>query len=171
MDFAGKRVLLQADLNEPVQDGKSERCDAHRARDASHPPDHQGGQQGDLVSAILAAPRKVDKAFSLEIVVPAVADGTSAASSMPTGWMCRRPGEAIDAPDGSVLVLENTRFHPGEEENDPELAERMASLGDIFINDAFSAAHRAHASMTSPASCRRPQVSRCRPNFEALKQG
>jgi phosphoglycerate kinase len=56
-------------------------------------------------------------------------------------------GEAIDdAPDGSILVLENTRFHPGEEENDPALARRMASLGDIYVDDAFSAAHRAHAS-------------------------
>ena len=55
--------------------------------------------------------------------------------------------KAIDtAPDGSILVLENTRFTPGEEANDPELARKMASLGDIYINDAFSAAHRAHAS-------------------------
>src|SRR5690606_20632358 len=45
-----------------------------------------------------------------------------------------------------VVVLENTRFHPGEEKNDPDLAAQMAKLGDVFVNDAFSAAHRAHAS-------------------------
>src|SRR5690606_37669110 len=65
-----------------------------------------------------------------------------------TDWTDVEPARrAIDsAPDGSILVLENTRFHPGEETNDPELARRMASLGDLYVNDAFSAAHRAHAS-------------------------
>jgi len=56
-------------------------------------------------------------------------------------------GEAIDdAPDGSILVLENTRFHPGEEKNDPAFVAELAKIGDIWVNDAFSAAHRAHAS-------------------------
>jgi phosphoglycerate kinase len=65
-----------------------------------------------------------------------------------TDWVDVSRAEAAieSAPAGSVLVLENTRFHPGEEENAPALAKRMASLGDIFVNDAFSAAHRAHAS-------------------------
>jgi phosphoglycerate kinase len=52
---------------------------------------------------------------------------------------------------GSVVLMENTRFHPGEEKNDPELAATMASLGDLYVNDAFSAAHRAHASTTGLA--------------------
>ena len=149
MDFAGKRVLLRADLNVPVQDGKV--SDATRIERVV-PTIRQiikAGGKAILVSHFGRPKGKVDKAFSLEIVVPAVANATGhPVGFIDTDWMdVQAAGEAIDdAPDGSILVLENTRFHPGEEENDPELAERMASLGDIFINDAFSAAHRAHAS-------------------------
>jgi phosphoglycerate kinase len=109
----------------------------------------KAGGKAILVSHFGRPKGKVDKAYSLEVVVPAIVEATGhPVGFIDTDWMdMQAPGEAIDdAPDGSILVLENTRFHPGEEENDPELAERMASLGDIFINDAFSAAHRAHAS-------------------------
>src|SRR3569623_1284166 len=113
MDFKGKRVLLRAALNVPVQDGK------------------------------------VTAATRIERVVPAVAEATGHRGGfVDTDWVdVGNAKKAIaSAPDGSILVLENTRFTPGEEDNDPELAKKMASLGDIFINDAFSAAHRAHAS-------------------------
>src|SRR5690606_36001312 len=92
---------------------------------------------------------KVDPAFSLEQVCAAVADCTGhPVGFVATDWTdVSGAKQAIDAaPAGAVLVLENTRFHPGEEANDPELARRMASLGDVYVNDAFSAAHRAHAS-------------------------
>ncbi|HEX6908960.1 MAG TPA: phosphoglycerate kinase [Longimicrobium sp.] len=59
--------------------------------------------------------------------------------------------------DGDVLLLENTRFHPGEEKNDPALAEEMAALGDVYVNDAFGAAHRAHASTAGVATVMRAQ--------------
>ena len=59
--------------------------------------------------------------------------------------------------DGDVLLLENTRFHPGEEKNDSGLAEEMAGLGDVFVNDAFGAAHRAHASTAGVATIMRGQ--------------
>ena len=149
MDFAGKRVLLRADLNVPVQDGKV--TDATRIERVV-PTIRQiikAGGKAILISHFGRPKGKVDKAYSLEVVVPAIVEATGhPVGFIDTDWMdMQAPGEAIDdAPDGSILVLENTRFHPGEEENDPELAERMASLGDIFINDAFSAAHRAHAS-------------------------
>ncbi len=68
-------------------------------------------------------------------------------SPPPTGPISQAAKKQIeDAAAGAVILLENTRFHPGEEKNDPELAKRMASLGDLYVNDAFSAAHRAHAS-------------------------
>ena len=149
MDFAGKRVLLRAGLNVPVQDGKV--TDATRIERVV-PTIRQiikAGGKAILISHFGRPKGKVDKAYSLEVVVPAIVEATGhPVGFIDTDWMdMQAPGEAIDdAPDGSILVLENTRFHPGEEENDPELAERMASLGDIFINDAFSAAHRAHAS-------------------------
>lgn len=149
MDFSGKRVLLRADLNVPVQDGKV--SDATRI-ERIVPTIREivkGGGKAILISHFGRPKGKVDKAYSLEVVVPAVANATGhPVGFIDTDWVnVQAAGEAIDdAPDGSVLVLENTRFHPGEEENDPKLAERMASLGDVFINDAFSAAHRAHAS-------------------------
>ena len=149
MDFAGKRVLLRADLNVPVQDGKV--TDATRIERVV-PTIRQiikTGGKAVLISHFGRPKGKVDKSYSLEMVVPAIVEATGhPVGFIDTDWMnMQAPGEAIDdAPDGSILVLENTRFHPGEEENDPALVERMASLGDIFINDAFSAAHRAHAS-------------------------
>jgi phosphoglycerate kinase len=65
--------------------------------------------------------------------------------SAPIAWASGAAAIAKAAP-GDVVLLENTRFHPGEEKNDPALAAEMAALGDVYVNDAFSAAHRAHAS-------------------------
>ena len=149
MDFAGKRVLLRADLNVPVQDGKvTDATRIERVVPTIREIVKHGGK-AILISHFGRPKGKVDKAYSLEVVVPAIVEATGhPVGFIDTDWVnMQDAGEAIDdAPDGSVLVLENTRFHPGEEENDPELVERMASLGDIFVNDAFSAAHRAHAS-------------------------
>jgi phosphoglycerate kinase len=149
MDFTNKRVLLRADLNVPVQDGKvSEATRIERIVPTIREITKNGGK-AILISHFGRPKGKVDKASSLEVVVPAVAEATGhRVGFVDTDWVdVSGAKKAIDsAPPGSILVLENTRFHPGEEENDPELAKRMASLGDIYINDAFSAAHRAHAS-------------------------
>jgi phosphoglycerate kinase len=149
MDFKGKRVLLRADLNVPVQDGKvTDATRIERVVPTIREIVKTGGK-AILISHFGRPKGKVDKAYSLEVVVPSIVEATGhPVGFIDTDWVnMQAAGEAIDdAPDGSVLVLENTRFHPGEEENDPELVERMASLGDIFVNDAFSAAHRAHAS-------------------------
>ena len=149
MDFKGKRVLLRADLNVPVQDGKvTDATRIERVVPTIREITKAGGK-AILISHFGRPKGKVDKAFSLEQVVPAIVEATGhPVGFIDTDWTnVQAAGEAIDdAPDGSILVLENTRFHPGEEANDPSLAQRMASLGDIYINDAFSAAHRAHAS-------------------------
>jgi phosphoglycerate kinase len=149
MDFANKRVLLRVDLNVPVQDGKvTDATRIERVVPTIREITKVGGK-AILISHFGRPKGKVDKAFSLEQVVPAVADAVGhPVGFVDTDWVdVSRAKQAIDqAPAGSILVLENTRFTPGEEENDPELAKKMASLGDIYINDAFSAAHRAHAS-------------------------
>ena len=149
LDLSGKRVLVRADLNVPVENGKV--TDATRIERIVRTIREITKVDGKaiLISHFGRPKGKVDKAFSLEIVVPAVAELTGhQVGFIDTDWTdVQAAGQAIDdAPAGSILVLENTRFHPGEEENDADLAQRMASLGDIFVNDAFSAAHRAHAS-------------------------
>lgn len=149
MDLRGKRVLVRADLNVPVADGKV--TDATRIerivptiRDII-----KVDGKAILLSHFGRPKNGPDRAFSLEQVVPAIVEATGhPVGFVKTDWNdVSGAKRAIDeAPPGSILVLENTRFHPGEEKNDPELAKRMASLGDIYVNDAFSAAHRAHAS-------------------------
>lgn len=149
MDFSGKRVLLRADLNVPLQDGEvSDATRIERVVPTIREIIKTGGK-AILISHFGRPKGKVDKDYSLEQVVPAIVEATGhPVGFIDTDWVnMQAAGEAIDdAPDGSILVLENTRFHPGEEANDPALAQRMASLGDIYVNDAFSAAHRAHAS-------------------------
>ncbi|WP_374624686.1 phosphoglycerate kinase [Devosia sp.] len=154
LDLTGKRVLVRADLNVPVADGKV--TDATRIERLI--PTLREIVKVDGKAIILShfgRPKgKVDPEFSLEQVVPAVVEALGhPVGFIATDWVdVARARQAIDeAPAGSVLVLENTRFHPGEEKNDPDLARRMASLGDLYVNDAFSAAHRAHASTEAVA--------------------
>jgi phosphoglycerate kinase len=149
LDLSGKRVLLRADLNVPVEDGKV--TDATRIERIVPTIREIIKVDGKaiLISHFGRPKGKVDKAFSLEMVVPSIVELTGhQVGFIDTDWVdVEKARRAIDsAPPGSILVLENTRFHKGEEENDAELAKRMASLGDIYVNDAFSAAHRAHAS-------------------------
>ncbi|HEY4201761.1 MAG TPA: phosphoglycerate kinase [Devosiaceae bacterium] len=149
LDLKGKRVLLRVDLNVPVADGKV--TDATRIERIV--PTIREIVKADGKAILLShfgRPKgKPDPEFSLEMVCGEVANLTGhPVGFIDTDWNdVSKAQEAIEsAPPGSVLVLENTRFHPGEEANDIELARRMASLGDIYVNDAFSAAHRAHAS-------------------------
>jgi len=149
LDLSGKRVLLRADLNVPVADGVV--TDATRIERLVPTIREIIKVDGKaiLLSHFGRPKGKVDPAFSLEVVASKVADLTGhPVGFVATDWNdVSEAREAIDgAPEGSILILENTRFHPGEETNDIELAKRMASLGDLYVNDAFSAAHRAHAS-------------------------
>jgi phosphoglycerate kinase len=140
---------VRADLNVPVADGKvTDATRIERLVPTLREIIKVGGKA--IILSHFGRPKgKVDPEFSLEQVVPAVADEVGhPVGFVATDWIdVEKVKQAIDeAPAGSILVLENTRFHKGEEENDPELAKRMASLGDLYVNDAFSAAHRAHAS-------------------------
>jgi len=153
-DFSGKRVLVRADLNVPV-DGTTvtDRTRIVRLGPTISHIVEQGGK-AILLSHFGRPKGQVNKDFSLSVVVDAVKDAFGQpVEFVPTDWNDVTSAKAAidNGPAGTIYILENTRFHPGEEANDPELAARMASLGDIYLNDAFSAAHRAHASTAAIA--------------------
>lgn len=146
-DVTGTRVLVREDLNVPMADGQV--SDDMRLR-AAAPTLLELADRGAkvLVLAHFGRPkgeRRDD--MSLQQVVPAL----SAVLGRPVEFVDDCMGDAAVAriatfPAGTIAVLENTRFHGGEEKNAAELVAAMAALGDAYVNDAFSAAHRAHAS-------------------------
>jgi phosphoglycerate kinase len=148
MPVAGKLVVLRADLNVPVKDGVV----GDRTRIERLVPTLRELLDAGAAVVVLShfgRPKgKVVADMSLEPVVPAVAEALGREVRFAaTDW---RDGADLRAAEtlmpGEVVVLENTRFHPGEESNDREFARQLSRLGDVFVNDAFSAAHRAHAS-------------------------
>ena len=147
-DLSGKRVLVRADLNVPVADGKvTDATRIERLLPTLKEIVAKGGKA--IILSHFGRPKgKVDPEFSLEQVLPSVADLIDGpVGFVPTDWVdVADVKQAIDeAPAGSILVLENTRFHPGEEANDVELSKRMASLGDIYESRAFKQHDRAAA--------------------------
>jgi phosphoglycerate kinase len=147
LDAAGKRVLMRADLNVPVRDGKI--TDLTRIERLSPTIRELSGEGAKvIVCSHFDRPRgKVVPSMSLR----PMADALSRVLGRPVAFAddcVGPPAEAAVAAmrNGDVLVLENTRFHPEEEKNDAGFSAAMAKLADAFVNDAFSAAHRAHAS-------------------------
>jgi phosphoglycerate kinase len=146
-DLAGKTVLVREDLNVPMADGRV--TDDTRLRATVQTLAELADKQARvLVLAHFGRPKgERSQANSLEQVVPAL----QSVLGRQVGFIADCAGAEAEhavaslAP-GSITVLENTRFHQGEEKNDPELVAAMAKLGDLYVNDAFSAAHRAHAS-------------------------
>ncbi len=147
IEIAGKRVLVRVDINVPVEDGVV--TDDTRIRRLKPTMDDilsRGGKPVLLAHFGRPKGRHVPE-MSLRPLVPALEAGLG----VPVSFCADCRGDAARAAvgamaDGSVLLLENTRFQPGEEKNDPALAAEFAELGDVYCNDAFSAAHRAHAS-------------------------
>ena len=147
LDPRGRRILVRADLNLPVKDGQiTDRTRIERLVPTIRELSHKGGRV--VVCSHFDRPKgKVVPAMSLR----PMAEALSEALGHPVAFVedCRGPvAEAAVAAlaDGDVLLLENTRFHAGEEANDPAMAAALARLADAYVNDAFSAAHRAHAS-------------------------
>lgn len=147
LDFSGKTALVRVDINVPVENGVV--SDTTRI-DAVLPTIRDIVKAGGKVVLLAHFGRpkgKVVPEMSLRQVLPALQQ----ALGQPVGFAedciggpAKKAVAAMSA--GDVVLLENTRFHAGEEKNDPELAAAMAALGDLYVNDAFSAAHRAHAS-------------------------
>jgi phosphoglycerate kinase len=143
MDFAGKRALVRVDINVPVDKGVV--TDTSRIERIIPTVDDIHAQGGKVILlAHFDRPKgKVVPEMSLEHIAGTVAD----VLGLTVTFVSSGYAEAVDEmEDEEVLLLENLRFHPGEESNDAAFAARLASLGDIYVNDAFSAAHRAHAS-------------------------
>jgi phosphoglycerate kinase len=146
IEVTGKRVIVRADLNVPLKDGRV--TDATRIERVV-PGLKALAARGAKVIVIshFGRPKGVDPELSLR----PVADALQKLIGRPVAFGKDCIGEQAAAVvnsmnDGDIAVLENLRFHKGEEKNDPEFAGELAKLGDIFVEDAFSCAHRAHAS-------------------------
>ena len=143
MDLKDKRVLVRVDINVPVEDGHV--TDTTRIdRIVPTVDDIQAAGGKVILMAHFGRPKgKVVPEMSLEHIAQAVSD----VLGQPVTFVDSDYADAVaEMADDEVLLLENLRFNPGEEKNDPAFAARLASLGDVYCNDAFSAAHRAHAS-------------------------
>ncbi len=146
-DVAGKRVLLRVDLNVPTENGRvTDKTRIERVAPTIEEIAKKGGKV--VLLAHFGRPKGgPDAANSLKPVAAAVADIINRPVAFATDCIGKTAADAIaKMKNGDVLLLENTRFYKGEEKNDPAHVEELAKLGDIYVNDAFSAAHRAHAS-------------------------
>ena len=151
MDLDGKRVLVRVDINVPMENGKV--TDITRiARIAQTVYDIQDAGGKVILMAHYGRPKgKVVEEMSLIHIAPAVADELG----VPITFADSDYRDAVkEMQNDEVLLLENLRFNPGEEANDMGFAKRLASLCDVYVNDAFSAAHRAHASTHAIATLR-----------------
>jgi len=148
-DVTGKRVLVRVDLNVPMQDGKV--ADSTRIEEVAPTLAELADKGGKIILlSHFDRPKGRDPNYSLRPVAAEVARLVKRPVAFADDCIGPKAEAAVAAlKNGDIVCLENTRFHPGEEKNDKEFAKKLAALGDIFVNDAFSASHREHASTTS----------------------
>jgi phosphoglycerate kinase len=171
-DVKGKRVLLRVDLNVPMEDGRvTDATRIARVLPTIQEIARKGGKV--ILLAHFGRPKGRDPKESLKPVAAAVAEHLGrpvAFAEDCIGDAASRAAKGMK--DGDIVVLENTRFHVGEEKNDPAFAKALAKLGDIYVNDAFSAAHRAHASTEGLAHILPAYAGRAmQAELEALTKG
>ncbi|BBK44829.1 phosphoglycerate kinase [Allostella vacuolata] len=174
LDVAGRTVLVRADLNVPMADGRV--TDATRIERLA-PTLVELADKGARVVVLshFGRPKGKDPALSL---APLVAPLSAALGGRSVGFAVDcigLPAAAVidQLAPGGIALLENLRFHKGEEQNDPDFARALAELGDLYVNDAFSAAHRAHASTEGlahllPAAAGRLMQAECEALARAL---
>jgi phosphoglycerate kinase len=157
----GKRALVRVDFNVPLNDDGSV-CDDTRIRAALPTIDYlcQRGARVVLFSHLGRPKGGPDPKYSMAPVARHLASLTK----HPVSFEASSAGDATVAAtkrlaNGDILVLENTRFHPGEEKNDEALSKQFAELGDFYVNDAFGSAHRAHSSTAGVAAFLQPAVA------------
>jgi phosphoglycerate kinase len=152
VDVKGKRVLMRVDFNVPMQDGAI--TDDKRIRAALPTIQHVIKEGGKVIlMSHLGRPKgKPDDAFRLDPVAQRLSELLGQPVQKVDDCIGPEVEKAVAGLEpGDVLLLENVRFYAAETENDPEFAKALAALGDIFVNDAFGTAHRAHASTTGVA--------------------
>ncbi|RDY03295.1 hypothetical protein CR513_13124 [Mucuna pruriens] len=159
-DLKGKRVFVRVDLNVPLDDNLNITDDT-RIRAAARTIKYliQNGAKVILASH-LGRPKGVTPKYSLKPIVPNLSRHVGVEVKIANDCI----GEEVEKlvaqlPEGGVLLLENVRFYKEEEKNDPEFAKKLASLADIYVNDAFGTAHRAHASTVGVAQYLKPAVA------------
>ena len=152
VDVAGKRVLVRVDFNVPMEDGRI--IDDTRIREAIPTIQNLVERQARVILLThLGRPDgQVDEAYR----TTPLAQRLSELIGRPVRHLDDCIGPAVEAAvkamqDGEIVMLENVRFHPGETKNDPTFAQQLAALGDLYVNDAFGTAHRAHASTAGVA--------------------
>jgi phosphoglycerate kinase len=153
IDLNGKRVLTRVDINVPVEHGKvTDTTRIDRIVPTIKDILAKGGKP--ILMAHFGRPKgKVVPEMSLAITVPALEAALGQKVTFADQSTGKSNADYVSAmAQGDVLLLENMRFNPGEEANDPAYIDALAALGDVFCNDAFSAAHRAHASTTGLAT-------------------
>ncbi len=145
-DVRGKRVLLRVDLNVPLEDGKvGDLTRIERVAPTIREIADKGGKV--ILLSHFGRPKGPDPKQSLRPIAAAVSQVLGRPVAFAEDCVGPKAQAAVAAlRPGDILCLENTRFHKGEENNDPEFVAALAALGDLWVNDAFSAAHRAHAS-------------------------
>ncbi|MGD9477399.1 phosphoglycerate kinase [Shinella sp. G-2] len=172
-DIAGKRVLVRVDLNVPVKDGKV--TDATRIERVAPTIQELSGKGAKVVLlAHFGRPKgEVVADMSLQQILPAVNEGLGTTVHFASDCIGEPAAAAIAAmANGDILLLENTRFHKGEEKNNPDFTAALAANGDIYVNDAFSAAHRAHSSTEGLAHLLPAYAGRTmQAELEALEKG
>jgi phosphoglycerate kinase len=145
-DVKGKRILLRVDLNVPMENGKV--TDATRIERVAPTITELADKGGKVILlAHFGRPKGPDPKESLKPIAADVAHAVKRHVAFAEDCIGAKAEAAVTAmKPGDILLLENTRFHKGEEKNDPTFVAELAKLGDLWVNDAFSAAHRAHAS-------------------------
>ncbi|SIQ16383.1 phosphoglycerate kinase [Rhizobium sp. RU35A] len=172
-DIAGKRILVRVDLNVPVSDGKV--TDTTRIERVAPTILELSGKGAKVILlAHFGRPKGEPVAdMSLKLIAPAVEQVLDHAVLFGDDCIGPAAAEAVARmQDGDILLLENTRFHKGEEKNDADFTRALAANGDIYVNDAFSAAHRAHASTEGLAHHMPAYAGRTmQAELEALEKG
>ena len=171
-DLKGRRVLLRLDLNVPMEDGRvTDATRIERALATIREIADKGGRA--ILLSHFGRPKGRDPKASLKPIAAALSGQLGRPVAFAEDCIGEAAAQAVARlKDGDVLLLENTRFHAGEEKNDPAFVKELARLGDVYVNDAFSAAHRAHASTEGLAHVLPAYAGRAmQAELEALAKG